>query len=50
MSEASLEVFQDLYLKKGRAPSIIAQVKEPWWHDEEREKRVGSNPDVRGTF
>lgn len=50
MSEASLEVFQDLYLKTEESPltirdGIIAKVKEPWLHDEEREKSVGSKPD-----
>ena len=50
MSEASLEVFQDLYLKTEESPltirdGIIAKVKEPWLHDGDREKNVGSKPD-----
>ena len=47
MTEKSIEVFQDLHLKGRSSASsiragILAQVQEPWHHDQEREE------DIRG--
>ncbi|HFH3285713.1 hypothetical protein [Pseudomonas aeruginosa] len=54
MTEKSIEVFQDLYLRGGSAASIrdciLSQVREPWQHDPERENDMkgfaGGDEDV----
>jgi hypothetical protein len=45
MTEKSIEVFQDLYLRSGSSSSsirdsILAQVQEPWRHDSSRENDI----------
>ena len=45
MTDKNIEVFQDLYLKGRSSASsiragILAQVQEPWHHDQEREEEI----------